>query len=171
VVGPAGFSNTHHSDALPGVGVAHLRKSDDHQTGGVEVKEKNDLVDDALNATRASIRRRWSLLLRRTLSQAHRPQGHPRTRPHRSASWKKSRSSLRPPLPRRRWRNSRRRFGLRLGRVHRRDLRNAVPGCQKTKTNKFNTRARRRHLCVLKPPPSALTANNLAIANATKPKH
>jgi hypothetical protein len=69
-----------------------------------------------------SIRRRWSLLLRRTLSQARRPQGHPRTRPHRSASWKKSRSSLRPPLPRRRWRNSRRRFGLRLGRVHRRDL-------------------------------------------------
>jgi hypothetical protein len=35
--------------------VAHLRKSEDHQTGGVEVKEKNDLVDDALNATRAAV--------------------------------------------------------------------------------------------------------------------
>jgi hypothetical protein len=39
--------------------VAHLRKSEDHQIGGVKVKEKEkekkDLVDDALNATRAAV--------------------------------------------------------------------------------------------------------------------
>jgi hypothetical protein len=35
--------------------VAHLRKSEDHQIGGVEVKEKKDRVDDALNATRATV--------------------------------------------------------------------------------------------------------------------
>jgi|HubBroStandDraft_6_1064221.scaffolds.fasta_scaffold4301088_1 hypothetical protein len=55
VVAPGGFNNAHHSDALPGVGVAHLRKSEDHQIGGVEVKEKKDRVDDALNATRATV--------------------------------------------------------------------------------------------------------------------
>src|ERR1700730_12951813 len=33
VVAPGAFSNAHHSDALPGVGVAHLRKAEDHQIG------------------------------------------------------------------------------------------------------------------------------------------
>ena len=33
VVAPGGFSNAHYSDALPGVGVAHLRKAGDHQIG------------------------------------------------------------------------------------------------------------------------------------------
>jgi multidrug efflux pump subunit AcrB len=66
-------------------------------------------------------------------------------------------------------------FGLGVGGLARVTPTSFLPeedqGARKQRQTNSTRRARRRHLCVLKPPPSALTANNLAIANATKPKH